>query len=153
MTKIDVMIMALMILVLVVVLIFVFLDVAHFFSCFIDLLLKLREKKHLLSSLFHLLMDWFEVIDLTIKFLVFWFWADEFPLLVPCLPNERFIPLTGIQGPKDRASRHCILRRHNVGCCGHGITGGGRQYWSLVLNCFMASKTRQHKLRSLDLRP
>jgi hypothetical protein len=66
MTKIVV-----MILVLVVVLIYVRFNVAHFFNCFVALLLKLRETKHLLPSLFHLLMDCFKVIDLTIKFLVF----------------------------------------------------------------------------------
>jgi hypothetical protein len=68
-----VLVMTLMILVLVVVLIFVHFDVVHLFSCFIDLLLKLRKTKHLLLALLHLLMDCFEVVDLTIKFLVLQF--------------------------------------------------------------------------------
>jgi hypothetical protein len=57
---------------------------AHFFSCIIDLLLKLGEPKHLLSSLLHLLMNSFEVVDLMIKFLISWFRADGLPLLAPC---------------------------------------------------------------------
>jgi hypothetical protein len=71
MTKV-VMVMTLMILVLVV-LVFACLYIAHLFSCFIDLLLKFGETKHLLPTLLHLLMNCFEVVDLTIKFLALWF--------------------------------------------------------------------------------
>ena len=65
--------MTLMILVLVVVPIFVHFDVMHLFSCFIDLLLKLKKTKHLFLALLHLLMDFFEVVDLMIKFIVLQF--------------------------------------------------------------------------------
>jgi hypothetical protein len=107
MTKI-VKIMTLIVLVLVVVLILRF-NVTHLFNCFIILFLKLRKMKHLLPMLFHLLVDCFDVIDLLIKILVLQLWADELPLLVPCLPKENFIPLIGVQGPEKRAGFRCLL--------------------------------------------
>jgi hypothetical protein len=70
-------------------------NVTHFFSRFIDLLLELRETKHFLFALLYLLMDCFKVVDLMIKLLVSWFWANGLPLLVPCLPDESFVPLVG----------------------------------------------------------
>jgi hypothetical protein len=94
MTKV-VMVMTLMILVLVVVLIFMRFDVAYLFSCLIDLLLKLREAKHLLPALLHLLVDCFEVVDLTIKFFILWLWDNDFPLLVSFLPKS-FASLAGV---------------------------------------------------------
>jgi hypothetical protein len=90
MTKI-VMVEALVILVPVVVVVLCF-NVAHFFSCFVNLLLKLKKMKHLLSALLQLLVDCFEVVDLLIQLLVLWFWVDSLPLLVSCLPEESFFP-------------------------------------------------------------
>jgi hypothetical protein len=72
--------------------------------------------------------------------------ADGIPLLVSCLPEENLVPLIRVQGPKDRADCCYLLRWHDVSCCGRGVTGGGRQCWSLVFDCYMASKTRQHNL-------
>jgi hypothetical protein len=67
-----VMIMTLIVLILVIVLILRF-NIAHLFSCFVNLFLKLRKTKHLLPVLLHLLVDYFEVIDLLIKLLIMWF--------------------------------------------------------------------------------
>ena len=72
MTKV-VMIVTIMILVPVVVHVFVLFDVAHLFSCFVNLFLKLRKTKHLLPALLQLLVDCFEVVDLLIELLVLWF--------------------------------------------------------------------------------
>jgi hypothetical protein len=103
-----------------------------------NLFLKLRKMKHLLHVFLHLLGDCFEVIDLLIKLLVLSFWADDLPLLVPCLPGENFVSLIGVKVPEDRAGFPCLLRWHDVGCCGRGITVGGLQCWSLAFNCYMA---------------
>jgi hypothetical protein len=67
MTKI-VLVKTLIILVHVVVLVQRF-KVAHFFSCFVNLFLKLRKTKHHLQ----LLVDCFEIVDLLVKLLVLWF--------------------------------------------------------------------------------
>jgi hypothetical protein len=86
---------ALVILVLVVVLVLRF-NVAHFFSCFVNLFFKLIKTKHLLPALLQLLVDCFEIVDLLVKLLVLWFWADSLPFLVSCLPEESFVPLVGV---------------------------------------------------------
>jgi hypothetical protein len=85
----------------VVVLILLF-NVPHLFYCFVNLSLKFKKTKHLLPVLLQLLVDFFEVVDLLIKLLVLWLWADGLPLLVPCL-SDSFVPLVGVLGPKDRA--------------------------------------------------
>ena len=119
MTKI-VLVEALVILVPIVVLVLRF-NVAHFFSCFVNLFLKFRKTKNLIPAL------------LLIKFLVMWFLADSLPLLVSCLPKESFVPLVGVQGPNDGASCCCLLLRHDVSCCcGREINEGGRQCWYLI---------------------
>jgi hypothetical protein len=41
-------------------------DMSHLLGCFINLLLELSQPKHLLPSLFHLLMYSFEVADLLV---------------------------------------------------------------------------------------
>jgi hypothetical protein len=56
MTKV-VMIVTITILVLVVVHVFMRFDVAHLFSCFVYLPLKLRKIKHFLLALLNMLMD------------------------------------------------------------------------------------------------
>jgi hypothetical protein len=53
--------------------------------------LKLKETKHLLSALLHLLMNSFEVVDLAIEFYILQFRTDCLPLLAPCFPKESFI--------------------------------------------------------------
>jgi hypothetical protein len=89
--------------------------------------------------------------SVTIKFLILWFWSNGLPLLFLCLPDGSFVPLVRVQGPEDSANCRRLPRRHNVDCYGHGITGVGRQCWSLAFNYYMVSKTRQHKLGDRDL--
>jgi hypothetical protein len=108
------MIKALIVLILVVVLI-LRLNVAHLFSCFINPFLKLKNTKHLLPALLQLLVDCFEVIDMSIKLLVLWFPADSLPISIPCFLEESFVPLVSVQGPKDGASCCCLLWWHDVG--------------------------------------
>jgi hypothetical protein len=78
-----------------------------------------------------------EIIDLMIKFLVLRFSVDSLPILVPCLPDESFVPLIGVQGPEDRSGCRCLLGGMMLGFCGRGITGGGHQCWSLVFDCYV----------------
>jgi hypothetical protein len=86
-----------------VVLVFVRFDVAHVFGCFVDLLLELRETKHILLVHLDLVMDHFKVVDLVIKLLFSWLCTIGLPLLVPCRPDESFVSLIGVQGHEDRA--------------------------------------------------
>jgi hypothetical protein len=117
-----VMVETLIILVPIIVLVFCF-NVTNFFSCFVNLFMKFKKLKHLLPVLLQLLVDCFEVIDLLIKLLVLWLWADSLHFLVSFLPKERFVPLVGVQGPEDRAGCCCLLQRHDVSCCcGREIT-------------------------------
>jgi hypothetical protein len=41
-------------------------DLSHFLGCFVNLLLQLRQPKHLLPSLFNLLMYGLQVADLLV---------------------------------------------------------------------------------------
>jgi hypothetical protein len=59
-------------------------NVAHFLSCVINFLLELGEPKHLFLVLLYLLVNSFEVVDLSIEFVILLFGADGLPLLVPC---------------------------------------------------------------------
>jgi hypothetical protein len=54
-------------------------NVVHFFSCFVNLFLKLQKKKHLILMLLQLLVDCFDIVDLLVKLLVLWFWVDNLP--------------------------------------------------------------------------
>jgi hypothetical protein len=72
-------------------------------------------------------VDCFEVIDLLIEPIVLWLRADGLSLLICCLPEESFVTLVGVQGPEDGTGCRCLLWWHDVGCCGHEITGGGHQ--------------------------
>jgi hypothetical protein len=67
-------------------------DVSHFLSCFIDLLLYLRQPKHFLPSLLHLLVYGFKVADLLIQLLDLWGWASSLPFFGFGLPVEGFRP-------------------------------------------------------------
>jgi hypothetical protein len=105
-----VMIVTDMILVLVFVHVFVCFDVAHLFSCFVNLPLKLKKQSIFSLCFLDLLMDEFEVVDLLIKLLFSRCWASGLLLLIiPCFSDESFIPLIRIKGCKDRASCHCFL--------------------------------------------
>jgi hypothetical protein len=112
-------------------------NIVHLFSCFIVPFLELKETKHLLPMLLHLLMDSFKVIDLTIKFLVSRFWVDGLPLLAHCFLEESIISLVRVQGREDNVGYHHLLWRHSVGWCGCEITGGERICWSLAFDCYM----------------
>jgi hypothetical protein len=125
------------IMVLVLLLICVMCDDAHLISCLINLLLNLKELKHLLFALFNLLVDGFEVVDLPIELIILWCRADSLPLLVLCLSKECFLYLVPIQGSEDGTSCCCLLRRHDEACRGRcEFTGGGHQYWPLVFDSF-----------------
>jgi hypothetical protein len=80
--------------------------------------------------------------------MAFLFW-----LLASCFPKESFISLVRVQGNEDNTSFHQLLRQHRVACCGREFIRGGHQCWSLVFDCYMASKTRQHKLKDCNLLP
>jgi hypothetical protein len=97
-------IVTIMILVPVVVHVFMRFDVAHLFSSFANLSLKLRKTKHFLLALLDLQMDEFKVADLLIKLLFSGWWASDLLLLFPCFSNESFVPLIRIKGCEDRAS-------------------------------------------------
>jgi hypothetical protein len=56
-------------------------DVLHLFSCFINLLLQLRQPKHFFSSFFYLLVYSFKVADLLIQVLILWAWTGSLPFL------------------------------------------------------------------------
>jgi hypothetical protein len=130
------------------------LNVAHPFSCFVNTFLKLRKTKHLLPALLHLLVGCFKVIYLLIKLLILRFRANNLPLLIPCLPEESFVPLVSVQGPEDEAGCYCLLRRHDVGCCcGRGITGGGLQCWSLNFNPLKTLNIKATQVKFLNLHP
>jgi hypothetical protein len=102
-------------------------DVAHLFSFFVNLPLKLRKTKHFLLVLLNLLMDEFKVAGLLIKLLFSGWWDSGLLLLIPCFSDESFVPLIRIDGSKDRASCRYFLQWHIVCGCGHGITRGGHQ--------------------------
>jgi hypothetical protein len=142
---------ALVILVSIVVLVLRF-NIAHFFSCFVNLFLKFIKMTHLLPALLKLLVDCFEVVDLLIKLLVLWLWADSLPFLVSCLSEENFVPLVGVQGPNDGAYCCCLLRWHGVSC-GHETIGGGCQCWYLISIPLKVSKTKATQVSYIDLRP
>jgi hypothetical protein len=67
----------------------------------------------------------FEVADFLIKLFLTRGQADGLLFLVPCLSDESFVPLIGIDQCKDGAGCCCFLRWHDVCWCGHGIIGGG----------------------------
>jgi hypothetical protein len=54
-------------------------NVLHLYSCFIDLLLQLRQLKHLFSSILHMLVYGFKVVDFLVQLLILWCWASSLP--------------------------------------------------------------------------
>jgi hypothetical protein len=84
-------------------------EMAHSFSSFIDLLLKVGEPKHLFPLPLHLLMDSLQIPDLLIQFLLLRCWASSLPLLAPSFSQRLLISVQWLQGsPWHR----CLLRRH-----------------------------------------
>jgi hypothetical protein len=89
-----------------------------------------------------------------IEFIILGVMADSFPHLRPGLSKESFVSLVGVQHRKDNTNCRCLLWRHDAASCGCSeFTGGGRQYWSLALDYYVISKTRQHKLEDKNLLP
>jgi hypothetical protein len=63
-------------------------------------------------------MDYIEVVDLAIEFVILGVEADSFPLMQPDLPKESFVSFVGVQGREDNTGCRCLLRRHDEGSCG-----------------------------------
>jgi hypothetical protein len=61
---------------------------AHFFSGFIDLLLKVGQPGHLLLFPLHLLMNDFQVPDLLVQLLLLKCWAGSLSFLASGLPER-----------------------------------------------------------------
>jgi hypothetical protein len=113
MTKI-VMILPIIMLIPKVVQIFMRFVIAHFFSCSVNLSLEFQKMKHLLSPLLHLLMNGFKDVDFFIKLLFTRGRVDGLLLMVPCLSDESFVPLIGIDWCKGGAGCRCFLWWHGV---------------------------------------
>jgi hypothetical protein len=89
--------------------------------------------EHLLPVLLHLLVDCFEIVDLTITFIVLWLKADGLPLPDPCFPKESFAFMVRVQGREDNTGCRCLLWQHDVAWCGCDITGEGANVGYLFL--------------------
>jgi hypothetical protein len=88
-------------------------DDTHLLSCLNNFLLNLQEPKHVFSVFFHLLVDSFEILDLSIKRVILWCQANGLPLLVRCLSKKHFFPLVSVQGSEDSVGRCRLLRQHD----------------------------------------
>jgi hypothetical protein len=65
---------------------------AHFFSSFVDLLLKVSQPGYLLLFPLHLLMNDFQVPDLLVQLLLLKCWAGSLSFLAFWLLRERLSP-------------------------------------------------------------
>ena len=63
----------------------------HFFSSFVDLLLKVGQPGHLLLFPLHLLMNDFQVPDLLVQLLLLKSWAGSLSLLASQRERERLL--------------------------------------------------------------
>jgi hypothetical protein len=67
---------------------FILSKMAHFFSSFVDLPLKISQSRHLLLLSLYLLMDDLHIPDLLVQLLLLECWTGGFPLLASGL-SER----------------------------------------------------------------
>ena len=123
----------------------------HFFSSFVYLPLKIGQPGHLLLLPLHLLMDYLHVSDFLVQLFLLECCTSGLPLLASGL-SKRKGHLARVQWLQC-SSPWCgsFLRWHDEGQClpkvvEKGFTGGGRQCWGLVLECYKL-RTRQHKNR------
>jgi hypothetical protein len=63
----------------------IMLDVSHLFSCFVNLLMQLKQPKYFFSSFLHLLVDSFKVADFQIQLIILWSWGGSFPFMASSL--------------------------------------------------------------------
>jgi hypothetical protein len=84
-------------------------EVAHFFSGFIDLLLKVGKPKYLFPLPLHLLMDSLQIPNILIQFILLRCWTSSLPLLASSFSQRLLISFQWLQGSPWRC---CLLRRH-----------------------------------------
>jgi hypothetical protein len=120
-------------------------EMTHFFSGLIDLLLKIGKTNHLFLFPLDLLMDGFEVPDFLVQLFLLRCQTGSLPFWFLASRNVSWSTSSGCNAapsPEDffgGMTKVTACRRWS-----NEFTGGGRQCWSLVLECYEL-RTRQHK--------
>jgi hypothetical protein len=128
-------------------------DVSHLFSCFVNLLLQLRQPKHFFSLLFstcwcmasRLLISWSRSSScgVGLEAFLFWLWVSHKRILSWLVSREA-----------RTASGIIVFFGGMMKVVVSEFTGGGRQCWLLVLNYYTQLQTWQYNVKKIvDLRP